>query len=90
MFMSIHAIFDDSFPVSCPPPGAVNVCRADAVEGPGGRWIPCTSAISGGVFLSCIFEVGPGKRQVCSATPPTPCAEEAMMRAIELAETAAA
>ncbi|WP_298842436.1 hypothetical protein [uncultured Roseobacter sp.] len=88
--MSIHTLFDDSVLVSCPPAGAVNVLIGEAIEGPGGRWIPCASAIADGAFVSCVYEIGPGRRQVCSAAPPTYCADEALDRAVHLAETAAA
>ncbi|EIE49409.1 hypothetical protein AL036_09265 [Salipiger aestuarii] len=88
--MYLDKLFDKFVPVSCPPPGSVNVRIGNPVEGPGGRWIPCASAIAGGSYLSCVYEVGPGRRQVCSALPPTRCAEEALCQAVELAATAAA
>ena len=88
--MYLEKLFDKFVPVSCPPPGSVNVRIGTAVEGPGGRWIPCASAIAGGAYVSCVFEVGPGRRQVCAGTPPTHCADEALLRAEELAATAAA
>lgn len=83
-------IFDESILVACPPPGALNVRIGKAVEGPGGRWVPCASAIATGAYVSCVFEVGPGRKQVCIANRPTYCAEEALSRAIELAVIAAA
>lgn len=88
--MSLEKFFDRSVLVSSPPPGSVNVRIGNPVEGPGGRWIPCASAIAAGEYVSCVYEVGPGRRQVCSAIPPMPCVEEALSRAIELASTAAA
>ncbi len=88
--MSISKLFDKSILVSCPPSGSVNVRVGNAVEGPGGRWVPCASAIADGAYLSCIYEVGPGRKQVCAANRPTYCADEALSRAIELAATAAA
>lgn len=88
--MNLESLFDQSVQVSCPPSGSVNVRIGNAVEGPGGRWVPCASAIADGAYVSCVYEVGPGRRQVCAATPPTYCAEEALSRAIELADTAAA
>lgn len=88
--MSIDRLLDASSLVSCPPPGSVNVCIGNAVEGPGGRWIPCASAIADGAYVSCVYEIGPGRRQVCSAAAPTYSADEALSRAIDLAVTAAA
>ena len=72
-----------------PPPGAVNVCRGVAIEGPGGRWVPCATQVSDGTYLSALFEVGPGKRQVCLDMPVL-SAEEALKRATHLASAAAA
>ena len=77
-----------SIDLSNPPPGSVNVRRAEAVEGPGGRWVPCATEVSEGVFYPGVFEVGPGRRQVCANTP-SECVEEALLRAIGLAGTAA-
>lgn len=88
--MTLAKLFENSVLVSCPPLGSVNVCVGKAVDGPGGRWVPCASAIAGGAFVSCVFEVGPGRRQVCAATPPTHCTDEALSRATELAAIAAA
>lgn len=88
--MKLAQLFDKSVLVSCPPPGSLNVRIGNAVEGPGGRWVPCASAIADGAYLSCVYEVGPGRRQVCAANSPTYCADEALSRAIELAATAAA
>ena len=88
--MSLAQMFDTSVSVSSPPPGSVNVRIGTAVEGPGGRWVPCASAIAEGAYVSCVFEVGPGRKQVCAANGPTHCADEALSRAIELAATAAA
>ena len=88
--MSLSDLFKISFLLSSPPPGSLNVRVGNAVEGPGGRWIPCASAISSGAYVSCVYEVGPGRRQVCDDYRPTHCAEEALSRAIEFAKTAAA
>lgn len=88
--MSFAKHFNRFFAVSAPPPGAVNVLVGNAVEGPGGRWVPCASAISDGIYLSCVFEVGPGRRQVCANNRRARSADEALVRAIELATTAAA
>lgn len=88
--MSVYSLFEPSVQVTSPPRGSVNVCIGRAVAGPGGRWVPCASMIAEGLFVSCVYEVGPGRRQVCSGHPPMDCAEEALAQAIELAETAAA
>lgn len=88
--MSLAKLFDKSVLVSCPPPGSVNVRIGNAVEGPGGRWIPCASTIADGAYLPGVYEVGVGRRQVCAPNRPTYCADEALSRAIELAATAAA
>lgn len=88
--MSLARYFDSAILVSGPPPGSVNVRIGSSVEGPGGIWIPCVTAIGSGVYVSCLFEVGPGRRQVCAADRPVLCADEALSRAIRLAATAAA
>ena len=88
--MNLAKLFDKSVLVSCPPPGSLNVLIGNAVEGPGGRWVPCASAIEDGAYLSCVYEVGAGRRQVCSANCTTYCADEALSLAIDLAVTAAA
>ena len=87
--MHLANLLDRSVHVSSPPPGAKNVCLGKVVEGPGGRWVPCATEISAGVYYSGLFEVGPGRRQVC-ADLPLPNADEALSLAIELASTAAA
>ncbi|GIT86860.1 MULTISPECIES: hypothetical protein [Roseobacter] len=87
--MSLAELFDTSVLVTSPPPGAVNVQIGKAVEGPGGRWVPCASAVADGTYVPCVFEVGPGRRQVCTANRPTHFVDEALSRAIELATTAA-
>jgi hypothetical protein len=78
------------FDVSAPPPGSVNVKFGKSIEGPGGRWVPCATQVADGRFCSSVFEVGPGRRQVCAATSRFNCADEALLTAIELASTAAA
>ncbi len=88
--MSLTKLFDTSVQVSCPPPGSVNVRIGNAVEGAGGRWVPCASEIAAGAYVPCIYEVGPGRKQVCAATRPTYCPDEALSRAIEFAAMAAA
>ena len=88
--MNFTSLIDRSRMLSSPPPGSVNVRVGKTVEGPGGRWIPCATEIAGGMYYSSLFEVGPGRRQVCAANLPLPCADEALSRAIELASSAAA
>ena len=88
--MHLAKLLDPSVMVTSPPPGSVNVRIGRSVEGPGGKWVPCATEIAGGVYCSGLFEVGPGRRQVCTADLPLPCADEALSRAIELAFSAAA
>ncbi len=79
-----------SLSLSFPPAGSVNVRFGKAVEGPGGRWVPCVTEISKGVFYSSLFQVGQGQRQVCVSNRPLRSTDEALSRAIELASNAAA
>jgi hypothetical protein len=79
-----------SLAISAPPPGSVNVRFGKSIEGPGGRWVPCVTQVADGLFCSSLFEVGPGRRQVCAATSRFHCADQALQSAIELASTAAA
>lgn len=88
--MNLENIFAVSAMVSSPPPGSVNVRVGETVKGPGGKWVPCATKIPGGVYCSGLFEVGPGRRQVCAIDRRSPCAEEALAHAIELASSAAA
>ena len=88
--MNIAKLIDSSAMVSSPPPGSVNVRVGKTIIGPGGKWVPCATEIAGGVYCSSLFEVGPGRRQVCAADLRLPCADEALSRAIELAASAAA
>lgn len=88
--MNLAKLLDPSVTLSSPPPGSVNVLVGKSVEGPGGRWIPCATEIAGGLYVSGLFQVGPGRRQVCAAGLPLHCADEALSRAVELASTAAA
>ncbi|ABG31333.1 hypothetical protein CEP88_18365 [Roseobacter denitrificans] len=88
--MSLAELFDPSVLVTSPPPGTVNVQTGTAIEGPGGRWVPCASAVPDGTYVPCVYEVGPGRRQVCNTSQPTPFVDEALSRAITLATTAAA
>ncbi len=88
--MNFAELLDMPVQVSSPPPGAVNVHFGNAIEGPGGRWIPCASAIADGAFVSCVYEVGPGRKQVCATNSATYNADEALTLAVELALNAAA
>jgi len=88
--MNIAKLINSSVRVSSPPPGSVNVRVGKKVMGPGGNWVPCATKVEGGVYYSSLFEVGPGRRQVCAADLCLPCADEALSRAIELASCAAA
>lgn len=75
---------------AAPPAGARNVRLGPHIEGPGGKWIPCAVAIAPGTYVSGVFQIGPGRRQVCATDRFTGCADEALAWAVELAETAAA
>lgn len=88
--MQLDNLFDKTVLVSFAPSGTVNVRKGNPIEGPGGRWIPCASAVADGAYVSCIFEVGPGRRQVCAVNDPTNNVDEALSRAVKLARTAAA
>ena len=87
--MSLVDLLGPTVLVSGPPPGSVNVRVGQSVEGPGGRWVPCATEIAEGLYYSGLFEVGPGRRQVC-ADLPFPCADRALSYAAELASSAAA
>ncbi len=87
--MNFANLLDPSAMVSSPPVGSVNVRVGRTVEGPGGKWIPCVTEVSAGVYFSGLFEVGPGRKQVCAADFPLPSADGALARAIELASSAA-
>ena len=88
--MSLANILGPSVVMTGPPPGSVNVRVGKGIEGPGGRWIPCATEISEGVFCSGLFQVGPGQRQVCATDAPVGSADEALTRAVALASSAAA
>lgn len=79
-----------SIVVSCPPAGSRNIQIGAAVIGPGGRWVPCASATIDGAFLSCVYEVGPGRNQVCIVNRPSYSADDALSYALDLAKIAAA
>lgn len=87
--MSVDQVLGALAAVSSPPPGITNVRIGKAVEGPGGRWVPCASAVTDGAFLPCVFEVGAGRRQVSGSPAPLPSEDDAFAKAIELARTAA-
>lgn len=88
--MSLPAILSPASHVTAPPPGSVNVRIGPAVTGPGGRWIPCASAIAGGGFAPGVFEVGSGRHQVCAPFLPASSPDEALALAMDLASVAAA
>lgn len=88
--MILDRLLVASTAVASPPPGSVNVRVGRVVEGPGGAWVPCATEVAGGVYYSGLFQVGPGRRQVCAADRAMPCADQALSRAIELASFAAA
>jgi hypothetical protein len=52
--------------------------------------VPCATALEGGTFIACLFEVGAGRRQVCGDATPRVSEMEALMRAEDLAAIAAA
>ena len=88
--MTLVNLFNNSATLSNPPPGSINVLVGKKVEGPGGDWVPCATKMADGAYYSGLFQVGPGKRQVCAASVPLHCPKEALSRAIELASSAAA
>ena len=88
--MNTNCLFDLTLALSRPPAGSVNVCLGKAVEGPGGRWVPCATEISKGVYYSSLFRVGRGQKQVCASNRPLRSTDEALSLAIELASNAAA
>lgn len=88
--MNLANWISTSVTLSSPPPGSVNVLLGKKVEGPGGKWIPCATKTADGSYYSGLFQVGPGKRQVCAASVPFHCPNKALSRAIELASSAAA
>ncbi len=88
--MSLAKVNKLSAVIDGPPRGSVNVQRGEPVEGPGGRWIPCATEIAKGAFVSCLFSVGPGRRQVCATDRTMYSVDEALSHAVELAAIAAA
>lgn len=88
--MNLAYCIDFSTTFSSPPPGSINVLIGQKVEGPGGKWIPCATQAADGAYYSGLFQVGPGKRQVCEANVSYHCPNQALMRAKDLASSAAA
>jgi len=88
--MTFENLLEPATKLSNPPPGAVNVRIGTPISGPGGRWVPCVTQIASGVFLSSLFEVGPGKRQICEVESPLSDERQALARAMDLAASAAA
>lgn len=88
--MNTSTLIKSSIFVSSPPAGSRNIQIGSAVAGPGGRWVPCVSATDEGIFLPCIYEVGPGRNQVCLANRLSDSVDEALTFANELAKIAAA
>ena len=86
----MYPLFQPAIGVRCVPPGSINVQFGAAVEGPGGRWVPCASTNEDGCFLPSIFEIGPGRHQICTGLAPVSCPKEALQVAWELASIAAA
>lgn len=76
--------------ISFPPSGSVNASRGTPIEGPGGKWVPCATALQNGSFIACLYEVGPGRRQVCGDETLRTSEEEALRYAVDLALVAAA
>lgn len=90
MTCTIDMLFDLSVATTSPPPGSRNVRLGQAIEGPGGCWIPCATEVGEGIFYPGLFKVGRGLRQVCASDRAMPSAEDALTRAIKLASCAAA
>jgi hypothetical protein len=88
--MNFATMHDSPLLLSGPPAGSVNVRTGKPVEGPGGRWVPCATASFNGMYIAGLFEVGPGCKQVCAASRPMHCVDEALALAIQLAATASA
>lgn len=89
-FMKLEETIDLTPRFLPPPPGARNIRLGKRIDGPGGDWIPCATVVGPGVYLSGLFRVGPGQRQICAVDRPTGSVDEALEWAIELAKTAAA
>lgn len=75
--------------VAYPPSGAVNTLRGTPVVGPGGKWVPCATALESGVYVACLYEIGAGRRQVCGDGTTWASEMEALVRATDLAVIAA-
>ncbi len=72
-----------------PPPGSKNVRIGKVVTGPGGDWVPCATRVAPGQFYPGLFQVGPGRKQVCISDVAMKCPDKALSRAIAIAESAA-
>ena len=81
---------DQSVGLASPPPGSINVLVGKKVGGPGGEWVPCATKTADGAYYPGLFQVGPGKRQVCATGISLHCPNEALSHAIDLASSAAA
>jgi len=88
--MNLTNWIDTTANLSNPPPGSINVRVGRKIEGPGGKWVPCATMMRDGSYCSGLFQVGPGQRQICAASLPMGCPDEALSMAIELASAAAA
>jgi hypothetical protein len=90
MDLKIVRLLNPSLLAMSPPAGSRNVLRGQAIEGPGGRWVPCATYAPNGQYYPGLFQVGPGKKQVCAANFTTHRADIALEVAIELARSSAA
>lgn len=88
--MTISEFVAPSFDLSPPPVGSVNVRLGSAVQGPGGRWVPCATRTPSGTYFSGLFQVGPGQKQLCAHKIPARTVDEAFNKAVDLATFAAA
>jgi hypothetical protein len=88
--MTITDIVASTCDLSAPPAGSINILRGDAVTGPGGRWIPCATLTPSGTYVSGLFQVAPGSRQLCANHGRSVTADEALSHAVKMARSAAA
>lgn len=87
--MTLIEFSDPAYRLSSPPSGSVNVKVGKSIAGKGGEWFPCATR-TGRTYFASLFQVGPGKRQVCAVGMPLASEEAALSKAIELAVAAAA
>ncbi len=87
---NFNTLFSRALHLTSPPPGSINVRLGSAVEGPGGTWVPCATEVADGVYYAGLFEVGPGRRQVCIADVTCNSPELALYQATQIASSAAA